>query len=97
MQQLERKLGYKTVEFRRHAGTLDGERALLWIRFCVACLEFAGRVYWRSLKVYLERAIEAEETTGDNKHIADACHAMEFEEGMMAGKIGWLRKSRRYQ
>ena len=52
----------------------------------MACLEFAGIVDWRSLKVYLIRAIEAEETTGDKMHIADACHAMEFEEGMMAGK-----------
>lgn len=81
--------GLKTVEFRQHEGTLDGERVVLWAAFCVALIELAGRVDVRNLRTYLCREITAEEGTGKVRSIADVCHVLGFAEGMRAwGEVG---------
>ena len=76
--------GYQTVEFRQHEGTLSGEMVVLWAKFCVALLEFAGRVGWKNLKTYCEREIEREEMEGTCKLIGDVRHVIDLEEVMRA-------------
>lgn len=60
---LQSYLAYKTVEFRHHQGTIEGEKVLNWVRFCMRfCLASRrGMIDSTSLSVMLT-AINADES-----------------------------------
>ena len=63
---------------------MSGRRAGLWTKFCVALLQFAGRIEWASLKVYQFDEIQKGEVMGKEKHICDVCHTIGFDKGREA-------------
>ncbi|KAH6669358.1 putative amidoligase enzyme-domain-containing protein, partial [Halenospora varia] len=62
----------KTIEFRQHESTLDPERVVNWIRFCVGLVEYAESVDMRDLKPFLYEHIDHEPADFDIAKVIEA-------------------------
>lgn len=81
---LENEGPKKTIEFRQHSGTLDGERAKRWAMFCVLLVRFAQRTEVDDLIWILEKEMRLQDRTDGEgcSELKEVCRIVGLEEGL---------------